>query len=342
MPAVQKGAKILVTGANGFIAAATVKILVERGYNVIGVVRTSTKGEWLAKKFGSAFTYVVVPDIEKPDAYDSAVELGPDAILHMASPVTLLRAEPQSVIGPAVNGTVNILSSLLKFSSTVKRVVITSSAASIEEPKDGPYIFTEKDWNNHSPAVVEKEGNSARPVEVYCTSKVRAERAAWDFMEKNKDKISFDLVTLLPPLVYGPNEQEPPEHIRGLNMSSFQIYQNLTTVRPEPPTNLNLIDVRDVALGHALVLEHPEVSGERFILSNGPFVWAQLRDAAINAGIKGIAPGTPEGFVAPKPKAVIDGSKATRVLGLQYRPQNETAIDAIKSIYELFPEAIPG
>jgi len=161
-------------------------------------------------------------------------------------------------------------------------------------------------------------------------------------MEKNKDKISFDLITLLPPLVYGPNEQEPPEHVRGLNMSSFQIYQNLTTVRPKPPTNLNLIDVRDVALGHALVLEHPEVGGERFVLSNGPFVWAQLRDAAINSGIKGIAPGTPEGFVAPKPKAVIDGSKATRVLGLQYRPQNETAIDAIKSIYELFPEAIPG
>jgi len=65
-------------------------------------------------------------------------------------------------------------------------------------------------------------------------------------------------------------------------------------------------------------------------------------DAAINAGIKGIAPGTPEGFVAPEPTAVIDGSKATRVLGLQYRPQSETAIDAIKSIYELFPEAIPG
>ena len=47
MPAVQKGAKILVTGANGFIAAATVKILVERGYNVIGVVRTSSKGTCL-------------------------------------------------------------------------------------------------------------------------------------------------------------------------------------------------------------------------------------------------------------------------------------------------------
>jgi nucleoside-diphosphate-sugar epimerase len=44
MPAVQRGAKVLVTGANGFIAAATVKTLVERGFNVIGVVRSAPKG----------------------------------------------------------------------------------------------------------------------------------------------------------------------------------------------------------------------------------------------------------------------------------------------------------
>lgn len=32
-------------------------------------------------------------------------------------------------------------------------------------------------------------------------SKALAERAAWDFMEKNKDKINFDLATILPCLV---------------------------------------------------------------------------------------------------------------------------------------------
>ena len=90
----------------------------------------------------------------RPDVYDGPVKLGPDAILHMAS--------PQSMIAPAVGGTVNILNSVLKFglrslskyddvdfltrlhlSPAVKRVVITSSAAAIIEPKDGPYVFTE-------------------------------------------------------------------------------------------------------------------------------------------------------------------------------------------------------
>jgi len=47
MPVVQKGAKVLVTGANGFMGAATIKILVERGFNVIGVVRKASKGACL-------------------------------------------------------------------------------------------------------------------------------------------------------------------------------------------------------------------------------------------------------------------------------------------------------
>jgi hypothetical protein len=96
-------------------------------------------GKWLAKKFSSVFTYTVVPDIEKvrfgylpvnfviftpvrliykptiiqPDAYDDAVKLGPDAILHMALPIILSNAD--ATIGPAVSGTLGILNSALKF-----------------------------------------------------------------------------------------------------------------------------------------------------------------------------------------------------------------------------------
>lgn len=44
MPAVSAPSTILVTGANGFIAVATVKTLIERGFKVIGTVRTASKG----------------------------------------------------------------------------------------------------------------------------------------------------------------------------------------------------------------------------------------------------------------------------------------------------------
>lgn len=36
---------VFVSGASGFIAQNIVKLLIEKGYNVIGTVRTAEKGE---------------------------------------------------------------------------------------------------------------------------------------------------------------------------------------------------------------------------------------------------------------------------------------------------------
>ena len=58
--------KVLVTGANGFIAVWVVKKLLEKGYAVRGTVRSEAKGEHLKKLFaeyGDKFELVVVPDI---------------------------------------------------------------------------------------------------------------------------------------------------------------------------------------------------------------------------------------------------------------------------------------
>lgn len=62
-------------------------------------------------------------------------------------------------------------------------------------------------------------------------------------------------------------------------------------------------------------------------------------DELHKAGIKGIAPGTPEGSdnSAATPQVIIDGKKAVGLLGLKYRTKDRTVVDAIKSIYERFP-----
>lgn len=70
-------------------------------------------------------------------------------------------------------------------------------------------------------------------------------------------------------------------------------------------------------------------------------LYVPVGDAAIKAGIKGIAPGTYEGYVPQPPLITVDGSKAERVLGLKYRTKEETAVDSIKSYYELFPSVNP-
>ena len=69
MPSVDKGSKVLVSGANGYIAMWIVRTLLERGFTVRGTFRTEDKGKFLIEYFkslgyGDKFE-VVVDDIVK-------------------------------------------------------------------------------------------------------------------------------------------------------------------------------------------------------------------------------------------------------------------------------------
>lgn len=72
MPAVPAPAKVLVSGANGFIAVWVVKRLLEAGYSVRGTARSEGKAVHLRKTFesyGEKFEVVIVPDITQVRAY---------------------------------------------------------------------------------------------------------------------------------------------------------------------------------------------------------------------------------------------------------------------------------
>ena len=67
MPAVTSG-KVLVTGANGFVAVWLVKTLLERGFSVRGTIRSASKGTYvreLFKDYRDKLELVVVDDITK-------------------------------------------------------------------------------------------------------------------------------------------------------------------------------------------------------------------------------------------------------------------------------------
>ena len=70
MPAISKGSKVLVSGANGYIAMWVVRTLLERGFAVRGTVRTEDKAKFIIEYFkslgyGDKFEVVVVDDIIK-------------------------------------------------------------------------------------------------------------------------------------------------------------------------------------------------------------------------------------------------------------------------------------
>ncbi|CAE6377577.1 unnamed protein product [Rhizoctonia solani] len=114
-------------------------------------IRSISKGDYLVnlfKSYGDKFTYIIVEDIGKERAFDEAVK-GVHGIAHTASPFHYDSEDPKEIIDPAVRGTTGILESVNKYGSMVKRVVITSSVASVT---DGMYhlktpgtVYTEND-----------------------------------------------------------------------------------------------------------------------------------------------------------------------------------------------------
>jgi NADPH:quinone reductase-like Zn-dependent oxidoreductase len=70
MPTIAKGSKVLVSGANGYIAMWVARILLERGYSVRGTARSADKGKFMSDYFaslgyGDHFEAIVVEDIVK-------------------------------------------------------------------------------------------------------------------------------------------------------------------------------------------------------------------------------------------------------------------------------------
>lgn len=67
MPAITSG-KVLVSGANGYIAVWIVKFLLEQGFSVRGTVRSEAKTKHLKelfKSYGDKLELVIVEDITR-------------------------------------------------------------------------------------------------------------------------------------------------------------------------------------------------------------------------------------------------------------------------------------
>ena len=78
MPAITSG-KVLVTGANGYIAVWVVKSFLDQGFSVRGTVRSESKATHLRslfKPFGDKFEVVIVEDITKVRTHSSAEQGG--------------------------------------------------------------------------------------------------------------------------------------------------------------------------------------------------------------------------------------------------------------------------
>lgn len=103
--------KVLVTGATGFVASHIVHQLFSLGYDVVGTVRSKSKGDFIVARI-PGFKYEIVTDLTNTGAFDEVFKKHPDIkfVLHTASPVSYDGNDfIKALVNPAVEGTLSIL-----------------------------------------------------------------------------------------------------------------------------------------------------------------------------------------------------------------------------------------
>lgn len=253
-------ATVLVTGGSGFIGAHIVVQALQRGFKVHTTIRSLTRSDAVRKmllKGGAtesqaASVKFFAAELLSDAGWTEACE-GCKYVLHIASPIPPGAPKHENdLILPAKEGTLRALRAA-KIVGTVKRVVITSSFGaiayghSVKRSKENP--FTEDDWTDLEGQIV---------VPPYMKSKTIAERAAWDWIEKEGD--GMELAVVNPNLVLGPllSENVP---------TSIDLFSRILKGQLPgcPDLYVGVVDVRDVADLHFRALLDSKGAGQRFI-----------------------------------------------------------------------------
>jgi nucleoside-diphosphate-sugar epimerase len=233
----------------------------------------------------------------------------------------------KELILPAINGVRAILTAASREPS-IRRVVLTSSFASVMDANRTapPYFtYTASDWNPLTYA--ESVAPTTSAIIAYRGSKKFAELAAWDYVRDHKP--GFDLVTLCPPMTFGP-VVHPVESVDKLNESNAMLWKVASGVTPLPVARVPFwVDVRDVAQAHVEALVRPEAGGKRFIPAAPERFSYALAARIVEEEFEWA-----RGKVSREEQVIdeshgLDGETAARELGLRYRSFRDTVKELV-------------
>ncbi len=229
--------KVLVTGAGGFIGRNLCPMLEERGWYVRRVVRRPLDVDAVQIKN-------ISPDTDWSEALK-----GMDAVVHLAARVHVLReqaSEPRELFRQVnVDATRHLAEQAAQ--AGVKRFVFISTIGVHGVKTQGKGF---------------RESDAPHPLNDYALSKLQAE----DALRKVARDTGLEVVTIRPPLVYGP----------GVKANFLMLLKVVCKGFPLPFGSIrnqrDMVYVGNLSDAIALCLTHPAAAGQTFLVDDGDTV----------------------------------------------------------------------
>jgi dihydroflavonol-4-reductase len=240
--------RILITGANGFLASNIIRELNRRNIQVRGIVREHSD----LRSLEGAEAELVKGYYGDPVFFEKVLE-GCDVVIHAAAFTGPVPTALSYYIGPNVEGTQTVVQACVK--AQVKRLIYVSTVNTIEF------------GSAEAPATEEIPMQNPPFCHAgYAVSKVMAEKLVTDAVNEQL----LNAVIVNPAFMIGPNDPKPSSN-RIINIYQRGWFQLV------PPGGKNFVHVRDVAVAICNAIDRGR-SGERYILAHENLTLNQFFD----------------------------------------------------------------
>lgn len=239
---------VLVTGGTGFLGAYIIKELVENGYPVRAIRRSSQLPSFVSPDILNKAEWVE-GDVLDVVSLEEAME-GIEQVIHSAAVVSFVKKDRKNMYQVNVEGTANVVNTALE--KKVKRFVHLSSVAALGRTAGGGHVNEEKKWE-------ESKVNTH-----YAKTKYKAELEVWRGISEGLEAVILNPSTILG---YG-----------NWNQGSSAIFRNIFKGFKWYTTGINgFVDVEDVAKVSRLILES-DITEERFIVNGDTWSFRKLQE----------------------------------------------------------------
>ncbi len=247
---------VLVTGGTGFLGSYILQHLIEKGYPVRAIRRSSKALPWIPAGILEKVEWVD-GDVLDVVALEEAME-GVDTVIHSAAVVSFVKKDRKEMYKVNVEGTANVVNMALE--KNVRRMVHISSVAALGRTAGGGHVTEEKKWE-------ESKVNTN-----YAISKYKSELQVWRGISEGLEAVILNPSTILG---YG-----------DWHSSSCAIFRNVYEEFKWYSPGINgFVDVDDVAKATIALMESG-ISEQRYIVNGDTWSFKQLQDTIADAFAK--------------------------------------------------------